>query len=248
MKTLIAGNWKMNGDKAFAMNLAKDVAQSAEGLDLSAVELLLCPTFVHISSVAEVVMGTEIALGAQDCSTDQKGAFTGDVAPNMLSDLGCSYVIVGHSERRMGHDETSALVFEKAESAYQAGLKPIICIGETQAEKEAGQTKDVLAHQIKESLPRNAFPRNTVIAYEPVWAIGSGKTPTVEEISDIHDFIQQTVRETLALHTEMRILYGGSVKPENAKEILALTNVHGALIGGASLKAESFIGIAQQVE
>lgn len=247
MKTLIAGNWKMNGDNAFAMNLAKDVAKQAQELASSHAELLLCPPFVHLAFVAQVLEGTDVVLGAQDCSEAQKGAFTGDIAPNMLTDLGCAYVIVGHSERRTGHKETSEQVLKKAESAYQAGLKPIICIGETQSEKESGKTKDVLSEQIKDSLPRNAFPRNTVIAYEPVWAIGSGKTPSIEEISDIHDFIQETIRETLALHTEMRILYGGSVKPENAKEILALKNVHGALIGGASLKADSFIGIAKQV-
>jgi triosephosphate isomerase len=190
-----------------------------------------------------------VALGAQDCHIAEKGAHTGDISPVMLKNAGCSYVIVGHSERRADHHESDVLVCKKAQAAYQAGLKAVICIGETEAQRDAGQTIAVCASQIAGSVPNEATAANTVIAYEPVWAIGTGKTPTAADVEEVHAAIRQAVAKKLgkAVANRMRLLYGGSVKPSNAAELLSLPDVDGGLIGGASLKASDFMGIAATV-
>ena len=189
------------------------------------------------------------ALGAQDAHFAVKGAHTGDISPAMLTDIGCTYVILGHSERRADHFETSELVAQKAAAAYENGLKTIICIGETEKQRDEGKTIEVCAEQIMGSVPENADAANTVIAYEPVWAIGTGKTPTPEDVEEVHAAVRKVLAKKLGkgVANKMRILYGGSVKPSNAKEFLSLPDVDGALIGGASLKAQDFLAIAKSV-
>lgn len=248
-KTLIAGNWKMNGLLEDGLALAKDVALEAKKRGYKNCEFLVCPPFTLLSTVKKALRGSKVALGAQDCHTATSGAHTGDVSPQMLKDLGCSYVIVGHSERRANHHETSALVCQKAESAHATGLKAIICIGETESERDSGKTIAVCQKQIKESVPSDATAQNTVIAYEPVWAIGTGKTPTVADVAEVHGAIRAAISQKLgkAVASQMRILYGGSVKPSNAAQLLSLKDVDGGLIGGASLKASDFMGIADAV-
>lgn len=242
MTKLIAGNWKMHGDKAFAVKLTHDILRNASGISH---ELLICPSFVHIPLVLEAITGegSDIKLGAQNCASFEQGAHTGDVSADMLKDAGCDYVILGHSERRQNQGETNAGVKMKAEIANKNGLKTIICVGETLEKREAGQAQDVVGEQLEGSLSSLSDADNTVIAYEPVWAIGTGKTASLEDIQEMHEFI----KEKLAPKGDFRILYGGSVKPENAKEILSIESVNGALIGGASLKADSFIDIAKAV-
>ena len=228
MKKLIAGNWKMNGTAATAKALIQDVeakiAAAPELLDRC--DFVVCPPFLHIPAVLD--LANKSAVGAQDCSDKDSGAFTGDTAAPMIKDIGASYVILGHSERRQYHKETDAQVKAKAEAANKAGLITIICVGETDAEREAGKQNSVVSEQLKASIPSNASADNTVIAYEPVWAIGTGKSATPEDIRAMHEFIRGIVGEGY------RILYGGSVKPGNAAEIFAVPNVDGALIGGAS--------------
>ena len=186
-----------------------------------------------------------VNIGGQDCSPFDGGAYTGDISANMLKDINCSYVILGHSERRQYYSESNMLVKQKAAMANDAGLTSIICVGETEEQREAGEEQDVVGTQMLESLPDTAKAENIVIAYEPVWAIGTGKTATIEDIAAMHDFIRSKLSEKLENAYKIRILYGGSVKPANATEIFAVNNVNGALIGGASLKAEDFIGIAK---
>lgn len=244
-KIMIAGNWKMNGLSADGVNLAKEINSAVKAKSRNC-EFVVCPPFTLLSLVKKALRGSKVALGAQDCHTAEKGAHTGDISPVMLKDLGCSYVILGHSERRADHHESSALVCQKAVSAHQAGLKTIICIGETLEQRESGKTIDVCSCQVKESLPDDAKASNVVIAYEPVWAIGTGKTPTPKEVEDVHAAVRNVLVKKLGKTeaAKMRILYGGSVKPSNAKEMLALPDVDGALIGGASLKSADFIAIA----
>ena len=210
---------------------------------------MVCPPFTLLTTVKKALRGSKVALGAQDCHTAEKGAHTGDISPVMLKDCGCSYVIVGHSERRADHHESNELICQKAEAAYKAGLKAVICIGETEAERDAGKTIDVCTKQIMGSVPDSATAVNTVIAYEPVWAIGTGKTPTAADVEEVHAAIRKVVAKKLGKATanKMRLLYGGSVKPSNAAELLALPDVDGGLIGGASLKASDFMGIAATV-
>lgn len=248
-KILIAGNWKMNGLIADGTALAKEVATEVKKLGKPECEFLVCPPFTLLTSVKKALRGAKVALGAQDCHTAEKGAHTGDISPLMLKDIGCTYVLVGHSERRANHNESNALICEKAKSLYNAGLKAVICIGETLAERESGKTIEVCTKQIMESVPENATASNTVIAYEPVWAIGTGKTPTAAEVQETHAAIRKVVAKKLGKGNanKMRILYGGSVKPSNATELLALEDVDGALIGGASLKSSDFMGIASSV-
>jgi len=240
---LIAGNWKMNGTAAEATALAAGVA--AGGAPAGA-ELLVCPPSVHIAAAGAALAGSAVGLGGQDCHEEASGAFTGDVSAEMLVDLGCTYVILGHSERRDGHGESDALVWRKANAAHRAGLAAIVCVGETEQERLSGLAEETVSKQVKGSAPDAATPETLAIAYEPVWAIGSGRTPTLEEIAAVHAAIRRALVEALgeARGVGVRILYGGSVKPGNAKEILALDEVHGALIGGASLKAEDFLAIA----
>lgn len=246
-KKLIAGNWKMNGLLADGIDLAKNVSVGVKALGKPQCEFLVCPPFTLLMAVKKALRGAKVALGAQDCHFADKGAHTGDISPLMLKDLGCSYVILGHSERRADHYETDAIVADKAVAAHKAGLKTVICIGETLEQREAGQAVDVCRKQILGSVPADSTAVDTVIAYEPVWAIGTGKVPTTQDVEEVHFAVRQVLAQKLGKATanKMRILYGGSVKPSNAKELLSLPDVDGALIGGASLKAEDFLAIAK---
>ena len=246
-KTLIAGNWKMNGRLADGVDLAKGIAAEVKKLGKPSCEFLVCPPFTILSSVKKALRGAKVALGAQDCHFAEKGAHTGDISPLMLTDLGCSYVILGHSERRADHFESNELVNKKAVAAHQAGLKTVICIGETLEQRDAGKTIAVCSDQILGSVPDDSTAADTVIAYEPVWAIGTGKTPTASDVEEVHAAVRKVLAKKLGKGNanKMRILYGGSVKPSNAKEFLSLPDVDGALIGGASLKVEDFIAIAK---
>lgn len=238
MKKLIAGNWKMNGSRDFAQSLIADIEAGMTPDVMATCDLLVCPPFPYLAVMAERSAGT--ALGAQNCSSYGDGAYTGDVSATMLDDLGCTYVILGHSERRQFFNETDAGVRAKAERAKAANLIAIICVGETESEREQGIQEQIVAAQLKGSLPDNYNETNTVIAYEPVWAIGTGKTATTDDIAAMHAFIRAQIG-----NDKIRILYGGSMKPANAAEILATPNVDGGLIGGASLKAEDFLAIAK---
>lgn len=243
-RPLIAGNWKMNGLSADGWALADAVVQGSRDLPAGGAELLICPPATLIGLVAEAVAGTPVALGAQDCHAKDSGAHTGDIAAPMLADLGCRYVIVGHSERRADHGESSAVVRAKAEAAQRAGLVAIICVGETWSEREAGKTEAVITQQLAESLPPASTSDNLVVAYEPVWAIGSGRTATPAQVGEVHTLIRQQLGSRVKNPAAVRILYGGSVKPANAAELLGVANVDGALVGGASLKAGDFLAIA----
>lgn len=245
---LIAGNWKMNGLAKDGLALASGLADKMKGAGNASFEMLIAPPFTLISKVGDAISGSNLKLGAQDCHAAEKGAHTGDVSAVMLKDAGCDYVIVGHSERRTDCGETNEMVRAKAEAALGAGLLVVICIGETEAERDAGKTLDVNATQIAGSVPDASTAANTVIAYEPVWAIGTGRTPTLDEIQDVHAFIRGAVAKKLSQGEAdgMRILYGGSMKPGNAGDILPLVDVDGGLIGGASLTVEDFWGIAEK--
>lgn len=236
-KKLISGNWKMNGSLSDATALAQALGNPPESVDVC-----VCPPFLHLGIVG-LTKAQGIALGAQDCSHKDNGAFTGDISAIMLKDSGCSHVILGHSERRQYHAESSVLVAEKAKKAHAAGLITIICVGETEAERVAGFQNKIVTTQLLESIPENANAQNLVIAYEPVWAIGTGKTATLDDIKDMHSVIREFLQEKLDNSSAIRILYGGSVKADNAKEILAVENVGGALVGGASLKPDQFLAI-----
>jgi triosephosphate isomerase len=242
-RPLVAGNWKMNGLKASAAELGKIMAGAG---DLwTKVDLMICPPATLVMTFAHVALGSKIEIGGQDCHAEPSGAFTGDISAEMLADLGAKAVIVGHSERRTLHKETDAEVRAKAQAAWRAGLTAIVCIGETRAEREAGHTLDVLGRQLDGSLPDGVTAARLVVAYEPVWAIGTGLTPTTADVAQAHEFIRKRIVERHgAAGNAVRILYGGSVKPSNAKELMAVANVDGALVGGASLKAEDFLGIA----
>lgn len=240
MPQLIAGNWKMHGLAADAAALAGGVAAGAAGLPC---ELLVCPPFVHITAVAQALAGSAVAVGGQDCHQAKQGAHTGDVSAPMLRDAGASWVILGHSERRQNHGETDELIREKVLAAVDAGLIPIVCVGETEAQRTGGQETEVVGWQIAGSLPK---PFSGVVAYEPVWAIGTGKTATEEDVATMHAFIrEELVRQFGEAGEGIRILYGGSMRPANAASLLAVPHVGGGLIGGASLKAEDFLAIAR---
>jgi triosephosphate isomerase len=244
IRPLIAGNWKMNGLKAssaeFEAMLAGASAVAARA------DLLVCPPATLIAAFAEKARGSKtLAIGGQDCHPKASGANTGDIAAEMLADAGASAVIVGHSERRADHGETDVLVRQKAEAVWRAGLTAIVCIGETQHQRDSGQTLDICRGQLSLSLPDKAKADNLVVAYEPVWAIGTGLTPTVGDVEQIHRFIRDLLIARFSGEgAKIRILYGGSVKPSNAKELMAVANVNGALVGGASLKAADFLAIA----
>jgi triosephosphate isomerase len=247
MKKLIAGNWKMNGTLQGASALATAVLEKIGETPAlrESVDFCICPPFLHLSAVkSRLADNGGVELGAQDCSVQSNGAYTGDVSAEMLADIGCRYVILGHSERRQYHGETDATVAAKAVKAHACGLITIICVGETERERESGLAEGVVGDQIRKSLPASSNADNTVIAYEPVWAIGTGKTPTSEDVKAMHHFIRGVLKEKLDNPDSIRILYGGSVKPENAAVLLNIENVNGALIGGASLKAEQFLAIA----
>ena len=242
-KKLIAGNWKMNMLAADGVALARAVAADGQG---AACDLLVCPPATILAAVADAVAGSAVAVGGQDCHEAESGAYTGDVSAAMLRDAGASHVILGHSERRHGLGETDARVRAKTIAAHGAGLTAIACIGETEAERDAGRTLDVLGAQIAGSLPESGVDAaNTVIAYEPVWAIGTGRTPTLDEVAAAHVHIRATLESMLGGDAAaVRLLYGGSMKPENAADLLSVDNVDGGLIGGASLDAASFLAIA----
>ena len=241
--TLIAGNWKMNASSEMAVNLI-DGLLTWPGKP--GVEMLVCPPSPYLGPVGAMISESDIRLGAQTCHPNASGAHTGDVAAEMLVDLGCSYVIVGHSERRADHGETDADVHAQAEATHRAGLSAIVCVGETEAERDAGKTLDIVGAQVANSVPDGATAENTVVAYEPVWAIGTGRTPTSDQVQEVHAAIRSGLKERFgdAIASGMRLLYGGSMKPSNAAELLALADVDGGLIGGASLKAEDFTAIA----
>jgi triosephosphate isomerase len=245
-RKLVAGNWKMNGLLRDGVALAREVVRRAtEAGPRLACDLLVCPPAPLLVPVKEVLAGSPVALGAQDCHPKEKGAHTGDISAAMLKDAGCAYVIVGHSERRADHCETDAIVRAKAEAARAAGLVAIVCIGETEAERDAGRALEVVGRQLAGSLPQGMTAATLVVAYEPVWAIGTGRTPTVDDVAAVHAHIRERLQQWVAEWEAVRILYGGSVKPSNAKELLAVPNVDGALVGGASLVAADFIAIAE---
>jgi triosephosphate isomerase (TIM) len=243
IRPLIAGNWKMNGLKGsmteFAAMLAGAPAVSGK------VDLLVCPPATLLAAFADKAKGTGLMVGAQDCHPKPSGAHTGDISAEMLADAGARAVIVGHSERRADHGESDSLVRQKAQAAWRAGLTAIVCIGETQSHRDGGQTLDVCGEQLTGSLPDGATAANLVVAYEPVWAIGTGLTPTAADVEQVHRFIRGVLVDRFKGEgASVRILYGGSVKPSNAAELMAVANVNGALIGGASLKAADFLAIA----
>ncbi len=244
---LIAGNWKMNGLRADGIALAEGVAAKRKAEPNLACDVLICPPFTLLAEIARAVAGSGLSVGGQDCHAKVSGAHTGDTSPAMLKDIGCSHVILGHSERRSDHSETDAGIKAKAAAAHAAGLVAIICIGETLAQRDADQTLAVNRTQLKGSLPEGASAANTVIAYEPVWAIGTGRVATPDQAQEVHAAIRAEL-VTLIGESEankMRILYGGSMKPENAAQLIALPDVDGGLIGGASLKVEDFWAIAR---
>lgn len=237
---LVAGNWKMNGLRAEGAALARAlVERAASAGDKPECELLVCPPATLLETVGGVLAASGIALGGQNCHAAPKGAYTGDISAEMLADLGCTYVILGHSERRQGHSESDAVVREKIAGAWRAGLIAILCVGETQRQREAGEAVGVVASQLAGSIPDKATADNLVVAYEPVWAIGTGLTATTDDIANLHAEIRSRVP------AGTRILYGGSVNPRNAAAILGLAEVDGALVGGASLCADDFWAIAR---
>jgi triosephosphate isomerase len=243
IRPLIAGNWKMNGLKSSQAEFdgMREGAASVAGK----ADLLVCPPATLIACFADRAKGSKLALGAQDCHLKASGAHTGDLSAEMLADAGASAIIVGHSERRADHGETDVLVRQKAEAAWRAGLTAIVCIGETQAQRDAGKTLDICGEQLAGSMPDGATSANLVVAYEPVWAIGTGLTPTTKDVEQVHRFIRGVLTDRFKGEGgKIRILYGGSVKPSNAAELMAVANVNGALVGGASLKAADFLAIA----
>lgn len=244
MKKLIAGNWKMNGNAAEAAALIEAVeGRIAKDMDiLDKCDFVVCPPFVHLGLVKPKL--ENVSMGGQNCSQRGNGAFTGDISAAMLKDIGARYVILGHSERRQYHKEKDETIALKAQAANAEGLITIICVGETEEEREAGKQNEIVAAQLEKSLPDGVSEENTVIAYEPVWAIGTGKTATPDDIRAMHEFIRGNLMAKYDDGEKIRILYGGSVKPSNAGEIFAVPHVNGALIGGASLKADDFMGIA----
>ncbi len=244
LRPLIAGNWKMNGSRAMTRTLIGDLtARAAARPDLKA-ELLLCPPAPYLALAAELTRGGTIIIGAQDCHVVAAGAHTGDVSAEMLADCGVRHVILGHSERRAEHQESSAMVSAKAHAAIAAGLGAIICVGETLAERESGETLAVVEAQLEASVPAEAVADQLVVAYEPVWAIGTGRTPSPGDVQSVHAHLRKLLMAWFQDGGDIRLLYGGSVKASNAPQFLGLTEVNGALVGGASLKADEFWSIA----
>ena len=243
IKPLVAGNWKMNGYRSSLQEITAIAAGIDDDLGAK-IDALICPpaTLTYLASVA--VLDTHLKIGAQDCHTAQSGAHTGDLSAAMLRDASASQIIVGHSERRTDHAESDELVRAKAEAVHGEGLVAVVCIGEAEAERQSGKTLDVLQRQLAGSVPDASNDQNTVIAYEPVWAIGTGLTPTAADVEEAHAFMRRQLEARLgAGGAAMRLLYGGSVKPGNAFELMAISNVDGALVGGASLKADDFLAI-----
>jgi triosephosphate isomerase (TIM) len=244
VRPLVAGNWKMNGlqsslEEIRAMRRAVDAGEGGVA------EMLVCPPATLLISAEAILRGGALALGAQDTHDKATGAYTGDLSAAMLKDAGATYIILGHSERRAAYAETDALVRLKAEAANDVALCAIVCVGETRQEREAGRAKEIVMGQLQGSLPPDSTPADVVVAYEPVWAIGTGLTPTAGDVEDMHATIRALLARMYAENgSKVRVLYGGSVKPSNARELLGLPNVDGALVGGASLRAVDFMGIA----
>lgn len=248
VRPLVAGNWKMNGTRS-SLDQIKAISEGVKGELSGKVEALLCPPATLLYVATAVCTDSPLAIGAQDCHQNKSGAHTGNVSAEMIADCFGTYVIVGHSERRSEHAETDALVRAKAEAAYAAELVSIICIGETEGERQRGETLEVLKRQLDGSVPDAATAARTVVAYEPVWAIGTGLTPTIADIAEAHAFMRRELVARFGKEGQgMRILYGGSVKPSNAADLMAIEHVDGALIGGASLKAEDFLAIYRVYE
>ena len=244
LRPLVAGNWKMNG-------LRKSVAEAASICEAVAAggagkaEVVVCPPATLLMAVTAICEGTQVGVGGQDCHAEASGAFTGDISAEMLKDAGASYVILGHSARRAGHHETDKIVRAKAKGALRTGLAAIICVGETRAEREAGDAFSIVGVQLAGSIPENSPPGRLVVAYEPVWAIGTGLTPMPQDVAEMHGFIRGRVNQhLLGRGASVRILYGGSVRPDNAAQLLSIEDVDGALVGGASLSYAVFMAIA----
>jgi triosephosphate isomerase len=244
MRRVFAGNWKMNGLKAAIAEIRALNRAFAQGQPQGTI--LICPPSTLITEAVKAAEGSPVAIGGQDCHAQSSGAFTGEVSAEMLRDAGATWVIVGHSERRQGHGETDAIVAAKAKAARRAGITAIVCIGESEAERDSGRAIEVVTAQLNSSLPAELGPSDFVVAYEPIWAIGTGRTPKPSEIGEMHGALRALLSSRFGPEQEpVRVLYGGSVKPENAREILAVSDVDGALIGGASLKAGDFLAIVQ---
>ncbi|MCX8953150.1 triose-phosphate isomerase [Ruegeria sp. NA] len=245
-RRLAAGNWKMNGTGA-ALSELEALCKSHPD---ASVDILICPPATLLSRAADTVRGSAVTVGGQDCHAASAGAHTGDISAEMLLDAGATSVILGHSERRVDHEEHDEDIRAKARAAMDAGLKAIICVGESLEQREAANTLDIIGGQMSGSIPDQATGENLIIAYEPIWAIGTGKVPTFDEIGEVHDFIRARLERRFGegVGRSVRLLYGGSVKPSNAAEIFAVSNVDGALVGGASLKAGDFTGIIQALE
>ena len=238
---IVFGNWKMNGLRAQGDALVRELLRGvARGATVG-----VCPPATLLSMVSELVAGSGVRLGGQDCAVEASGAFTGDISAPMLRDAGCGFTLVGHSERRHGHGESDALIKAKGEAARKAGLDVVVCIGETEAEWDAGETINVLDRQLEGSLPAGVEAGGLIVAYEPVWAIGTGKTPTLDDIASTHAHLRSRLKELAPSGAHVPILYGGSVKAANAGDILAIDDVGGALVGGASLKADEFLAIIE---
>jgi triosephosphate isomerase (TIM) len=242
-RPLVAGNWKMNGLRE-SLNEAASICKAVAAGGAGKAEIVVCPPATLLMAVTAICEGTKVGVGGQDCHAEASGAFTGDISAEMLKDAGATYVILGHSERRAGHHETNEQVRAKAKAALRAGLLAIICVGETRAERDAGGALAIVGKQLASSIPDNSPPGRIVIAYEPVWAIGTGFTPTPQDIAEMHGFIRERMNQhLLGQGANLRILYGGSVNPANAAELLSVEDVDGALVGGASLSCAEFMAI-----
>ncbi len=245
IKPLVAGNWKMNGLEASL----QEITAMGAGYDSSLqgkIDMMICPPATLVLTAAHVALGTGIAIGGEDCHANASGAHTGDISAEMLKDAGATAVIVGHSERRTDHDESNEAVKAKADAGLRAGLLTIVCIGETEAQRKSGETLAVLKDQLDGSMPDGSKESEVIVAYEPVWAIGTGMVPSADDVKEVHAFIRENLTARFGDEgAKMRLLYGGSVKPSNAVELMGIANVDGALVGGASLKADDFLGICK---
>ncbi len=245
IRSLVAGNWKMNGHRSSIADI-EAIAKVAAAGNAGMAELLICPPATLIMAASQVCIDTPLLIGAQDCHVTTHGAYTGNLSAPMLKDAGASYVIVGHSERRADHDESNALVCAKATAALDAGLNVILCVGETLELREKGHAEDFVGQQLAQSLPEKSHPASLVVAYEPVWAIGTGLIPSFEDIASMHAFMHDRLEQFFGRNTNaFRFLYGGSVKPSNAPDIMNIPHVNGTLVGGASLNPQDFLAIAR---
>ena len=243
IKPLVAGNWKMNGTRS-SLNELDGIANGYSDTLKEKIDLLICVPATLLAPAAHAGAGKSVSIGGQDCHFNQSGAHTGDISAEMIADAGAGFVIVGHSERRTDHGETNEVVKSKAEAGLRAGLQVIVCIGETEEQRKSGETLSVLENQLEGSMPENSTASKVVVAYEPVWAIGTGMVPSADDVKEAHAFMRDHLAKRFGKEGEtMRLLYGGSVKPGNAVELMAIENVDGALVGGASLKAVDFLGI-----